>query len=568
MNWLLSPRIRSFIALAGAASLLLNLALIVPAIYMLQVFDRVFSSRSMETLVMLTALALLALALGFCMDRVRSLLLARAGRVVDEALSSRALAAVLTESACARLRADRTAVQDIARMRSFLASPAINALFDAPWLPVYLLVMFALHPALGWTAVGAALLLFALGCFTEHFVHADAERAITYGRAATLRIDALTRNAEVLVGMNMLGNALGGWQAAHRQAIAAQERMGDASASLAALGRTLRQLVQVAMLALGAWLVVAGNASPGIMVAATVLIARALQPVEQLIAGWKSLVEVRGAWKRLHGQLIDAVGEQTVRLPPLRGELSLERLMLVGDPQRPPLIKGVSLALAPGQCLGLIGPSASGKTTLLRLMLGLRTPNSGTVRLDGVDLAAWPREQSIGAIGYLPQDVELFAGTVAYNIARLGEIDSVRVIAAARLAGVHEMILGLPNAYETEVGEAGCGLSGGQRQRIALARAVYGNPMLVVLDEPNANLDSEGEEALSSAIDRLKQAAATVVLVSHRPALMRHVDKLAVLRDGALDLFGPREEVLARLVPGVVHPLRRPTTEIPQEARA
>jgi PrtD family type I secretion system ABC transporter len=568
MNWLLSPRIRSFIALAGAASLLLNLALIVPAIYMLQVFDRVFSSRSMETLVMLTALALLALALGFSMDRVRSLLLARAGRVVDETLSSQALAAVLRESACARLRADRTAVQDIARMRSFLASPAINALFDAPWLPIYLLVMFALHPALGWTAVGSALLLFTLGCFTEYFVHADAERAVSYGRAAALRIDALTRNAEVLVGMGMLGNALVGWRAAHRQAMAAQERMGDASAALAALGRTLRQLVQVAMLALGAWLVVAGNASPGIMVAATVLIARALQPVEQLIAGWKSLVEVRGAWKRLHGQLKDAAGEQTLRMPPIRGELSLERLVLIGDPQRPPVIKGVSLTLASGQCLGLIGPSASGKTTLLRLMLGLRAPSSGTMRLDGVDLAAWPREQLIGAIGYLPQDVELFAGTVAHNIARLGEIDSERVIAAARVAGVHEMILGLPNAYETEVGEAGCALSGGQRQRSALARAVYGNPMLVVLDEPNANLDSEGEEALSSAIDRLKQAGATVVLVSHRPALMRHADKLAVLRDGALDLFGPREEVLARLVPGVVHPLRRPATDIPQEARA
>ncbi len=568
MSWLLSPRIRSFIALAGAASLLLNLALVVPAIYMLEVFDRVFSSRSIETLVMLSALALLALVLGFCMDRARSLLLARAGRVVDEALSSQALAAVLSESACARLRADRSAVQDIARMRSFLASPAINALFDAPWLPIYLLVMFALHPALGWTAVASALLLFALGLFTEHFVRADAEQAVTHGRAAALRIDALTRNAEVLVGMGMLGNAMIGWQSAHRQAMAAQERMGDASAALAALGRTLRQLVQVAMLALGAWLVIGGNASPGIMVAATVLVARALQPVEQLIAGWKSLVEVRGAWKRLHSQVVNSPSEHALRLPPVRGELSLERVVLFADPQRPPVIKGVSLTLAPGQCLGLIGPSASGKTTLVRLMLGLRAPSSGTMRLDGVDLAGWPRDQLIGAVGYLPQDVELFAGTVAHNIARLGEIDSERVIEAARMAGVHEMILGLPNAYETEVGDAGCGLSGGQRQRIALARAVYGNPKLVVLDEPNANLDNEGEEALSAAINQLKQAGTAVVLVSHRPPLMRCADQLAVLRDGALDLFGPREQVLARLGLGTVHPLRRPSAGIPQEAQA
>ena len=568
MNWLLSPRIRSFIALAGGASLLLNLALVVPAIYMLEVFDRVFSSRSIETLVMLSALALLALILGFCMDRARTLLLARAGRVVDEALSRQALAAVLSESACARLHADRSAVQDIARMRSFLAGPAINALFDAPWLPIYLLVMFALHPALGWAAVVSALLLFVLGLFTEHFVRADTEQAVIHGRAAALRIDALTRNAEVLVGMGMLDNAMSRWQSAHRQAMAAQERVGDTSAALAALGRTLRQLVQVAMLALGAWLVVAGHASPGIMVAATVLIARALQPVEQLIAGWKSLVEVRGAWKRLHSQMVESTSEQALRLPPLRGELNVERVVLIADRQRPPVIKGVSVTLAPGECLGLIGPSASGKTTLLRLMLGLRAPTSGTVRLDGVDLAGWPRDQLIGAVGYLPQDVELFAGTVAHNIARLGEVDSERVIEAARIAGVHEMILGLPNAYETEVGDAGCGLSGGQRQRIALARAVYGSPKLVVLDEPNANLDSEGEEALSAAIDQLKQAGTTVVLVSHRPSLMRCADKLAVLRDGAVDLFGPRDQVLARLVPGVVHPLRRPSADIPQEAQA
>jgi PrtD family type I secretion system ABC transporter len=322
------------------------------------------------------------------------------------------------------------------------------------------------------------------------------------------------------------------------------------------------------MLALGAWLVVSGNASPGIMVAATVLVARALQPVEQLIAGWKSLVEVRGAWRRLHSQVVNSTSAQALRLPPVRGEVSLERVVLLADVQRPPVIKGVSLTLAPGECLGLVGPSASGKTTLVRLMLGLRVPNSGTVRLDGVDLAGWPRDQLIGAIGYLPQDVELFAGTVAHNIARLGEIDSEHVIEAARLAGVHDMILRLPSAYETEVGDAGSALSGGQRQRIALARAVYGSPKLVVLDEPNANLDSEGEEALSAGINQLKQAGTTVVLVSHRPSLMRCADKLAVLRDGSLDLFGPREQVLARLGLGTVHPLRRPGVDIPQEAQA
>ncbi|MDH3210185.1 MAG: type I secretion system permease/ATPase, partial [Burkholderiaceae bacterium] len=510
--------------------------------------------------------------LGFCMDRARGMLLRRAGRVVDEALSQQALTTVLTESATARLRADSTAVQDIARMRGFLASPAVSALFDAPWLPIYLLVIFALHPALGWTALVSAAVLFALGLFTERYVRGDAEQAVVDNRAAAQRIDALTRNAEVLVGMGMLDNAIRGWEGAHRQAMAAQERLGDASSTLAAVGRTVRQLVQVAMLALGAWLVLAGAASPGVMIAATILVARALQPVEHLIAGWKSLVEVRGAWKRLHDQVVDAPGKERLQLPPMSGTLSLDRVTLLGQAQRPPVIKGISLALAPGECLGLVGPSASGKTTLVRLMLGLRTPHAGTVRFDGVDLAAWPRDQLVGAVGYVPQDVELFAGTVAHNIARLGKVDSAHdseaVIAAAQLAGVHDMILRLPKAYETELGDAGNGLSGGQRQRIALARAVYGQPKLVVLDEPNANLDSEGEDALSSAIARLKQAGTTVVLVSHRPSLMRNADKVAVLREGALEIFGPREQVLARLSGATVLPMRRAEHDIPQEATA
>ena len=567
MNWMLLRPLRPYLTLAAIASLLLNVALIVPSLYMLQVFDRVFSSRSVETLVMLSLFALLALALAFCMDRGRGRLLARAGGRVDDALVAAALAAQLKAAACGPGVPQTTALPDIARLRHFLASPAVHALFDAPWLPVYLAVIFLLHPLLGWAALVSAAALFTLGLVSEALLRKDAEAVTAGQQRAAGRIDALTRNAEVLVGMHMLGHALATWALAHQALRRTQERLGDAGATLAAAGRLLRQMVQVGMLGLGAWLVVAGHASPGIMIAATLLVSRALQPVEQLIAGWKALLEVRAAWRRLQWQAVDPAAGPALQLPELRGALSLERVSLVGAPLRPPVIKGVSLALAPGECLGVVGASASGKTTLLRLMLGLRQPQVGSVRLDGVELAHWPATQLVGAIGYLPQDVELFAGTVAQNIARLGPVDSQAVLAAARLAGVHGLVSRLPNAYDTELGDGGAVLSGGQRQRIALARAVYGNPKLVLLDEPNASLDSEGEDALSAAIVALKEAGTTVVLVSHRPALMRHADTLAVLRDGAIDSLGPRDEVLARMSGAGVLPLRR-TAPVSPLARA
>lgn len=556
MRWLLAPSTRPYIATAALASLLLNLALLVPALYMLQVFDRVFTSRSVETLAMLTLLAVLALGLAFVMDRSRTLALAAAGRAVDAALAPAALEALLVDAATARGRVDQQAVHDVARLRGFLGGPAVQALFDAPWMPLYLVVIHALHPALGLTAALAAALLFGLGLLTERLLRGDTETAVAASQAAARQVETLARQAEVLLGMGMLGHALARWSERHARAMAAQSRAGDAHAALAALGRSLRQGVKVAMLGLGAWLVVAENASPGIMIAATVLVARALQPVDHLIAGWKSLLEVRAAWQRLSATPAGAGPASAVQLPRPRGELRLERASLLGAAGAPPILKSVSLVLPAGECLGLVGPSGSGKTSLLRLMLGLRAPQAGTVRLDGVDLAAWPRAQRDGAVGYLPQDVALFSGSVAQNIARLGPVDSDKVMLAARLAGVHELIARLPQAYDTEIGEDGVRLSGGQRQRIGLARALYGLPPLVLLDEPDAGLDGEGEQALDAAIEALKCAGSSVVLVSHRARLMRHADRLAVLRDGALEICGPREEVQARLAGRTVRPLR------------
>jgi PrtD family type I secretion system ABC transporter len=557
VSWLLSASLRPWVLLAAWASLVLNLALLVPSIYMLQVFDRVFASRSLETLVMLAALAGAALLLGWCMDRARTVLLLRAGLALDERLSLPALEAMLVDSAMAAGQVPRALLNDVARLRSFLASPAVQALFDAPWLPVYLLVITALNPLLGAAALASAVTLFALGFVSERLLRRDAAEAVQASQRAAHRVEALLRQAEVVLGLGMLGRALAWWGADHRAALAAQQRAGHAAAALAATGRALRQGVQVLMLTLGAWLVVAGHASPGVMVATTVLLGRALQPVEHLIAGWKALLDVRAAWQRLQVQRgADDEREAALRLPAPRGELCLERVSLLGSAGAAPLLKQASLALVPGECLGIVGPSGAGKTTLLRVMLGLRRPQAGTVRLDGVELHAWPREQLAEAFGYLPQDVQLFAGTVAQNIAQLGEVDAARVVEAARLAGVHEMIARLPQAYDSEIGEAGAVLSGGQRQRIGLARALYGAPRVLVLDEPDANLDAAGEQALRAAIDSLKQAGTAIVLVSHHPALMRHADRLAVLREGAIDCIGARDEVLARLSGRTVHTLR------------
>ena len=533
--------------LAGAASLLLNLALLMPSIYMMQVFDRVFSSRSVETLVMLSALAFLALALGYCMDIVRTRALGWSGRALDRRLSSAALASVLREAAGVAGRASTDALRDIAQLRAFLSGSGVQALFDAPWLPIYVLVICLMHPLLGLAAALGACMLVALAVLNERLLRGRAERSLRFSRDTTRHADALTRNAEAIIGMGMTRAAVASWETHHDRLLDAQAQLGQASSRLSAAARITRQGLQIVMLALGAWLVIDTHASPGIMVAATILLGRALQPVEQLIGGWKVLVEARGAWRRLSERPGVPLGQMGLELPAPAGRVEVERVIFSPVPLRAPLIKGVAFTLEAGESLGVIGPSASGKTTLIRLILGIWKPQAGVIRLDGADIARWDRDALGRHIGYLPQDVELFGGSVAENIARLGRVDSEQVVAAARLAHAHEMILRLPDGYDTQIGEAGAVLSGGQRQRIAFARALYGNPRLVVLDEPNANLDAQGEVALRAALGELKARGVTTIMVGHRPALMSQLDKLAVLKDGALEAFGPSAAILPRM---------------------
>jgi len=547
MKWLFAARLRPFVLLAGAASLVLNLALLVPLLYALQVFDRVFSSGGSETPVMLSLASLLALLLAYTMDTARGRALAWAGRLFDERLSLTALSSLLRQAAASG-RADHHVLRDIAQLRGFLSSPCIHALFDAPWLPVYLLLIGLMHPLLGVAAALGALCLIGLNLLTERLTRERAAATLHAARDADQQAQALTRHAEVIVGMGMMGPALASWQSRQSTLLDAQDRLDAVSRRLAATARTSRQALQLLMLGLGAWLVAGTHASPGIMVAATLLLGRALQPVEQLICSWKALVDARGAWQRMQQRSAPEPASNIV-MPVPNGELNAESVVFSATPGRAALIRGLSFQLDAGESLGIVGTSASGKTTLLRLLLGILKPQAGAVRIDGADVTRWERSAWGPCVGYLPQDVQLFAGTVAENIARLGAVDSHQVIEAAQLAHAHEMIRRLPQGYDTPVGDAGAALSGGQRQRIALARALYGDPRLVVLDEPSAHLDAEGEQALVEALKTLKLRRVAVVMASHRPALMQQLDKVAVLRDGVFDALGPATAVLARLQP-------------------
>lgn len=551
MSWLFVKRLRSFVALAGLVSLVLNVALLMPAIYMMQVFDRVLASGSVETLVMLGLITLVFLALGFFLDAVRVRALAYAGRSLDRALAPSAIRSSLEQGAAGAGRNDTDVLRDISQLRAFLNGPAVLALFDSPWLTIYLLLITLMHPSLGLAATIGAITLVALGVLTEWLTRERAEQVVGQSRSTMRLAEKLTRNAEAVVGMGMMRAAVSRWSEQHEQLLALQERHVQSTSTLAALARASRQVLQVVMLGIGAWLVVDMQASAGVMIAATILVSRALQPVEHLISGWRVMIDARAAWRRLKERAVCTRHATSVALPAPTGRIEVAKLTYAFNPTRPALIRNVSFSLAAGESLGVLGPSASGKTTLIRLLLGLRQPQAGVVRLDGADISRWDRDALGAYIGYLPQDIELFAGTVAENIARLGDTRgaeaSERIVRAAQLAHAHEMILQLPDGYDTQIGEGGAVLSGGQRQRIALARALYGDPRLVVLDEPNANLDTAGEAALLAALADLKQRGVTVIMVSHNPALLAALDKILVLKHGALEMFGPSAAVLARL---------------------
>ena len=533
---------------AGGFSLVLNVLMLVPALFMLQVFDRVLTSRSIETLVMLAVLSVGALLFMAYLDVIRARLLTAAAVSLERLLGPRILADMIRRNAAPGAGEALHGLRDVNSLRAFLTGPGILSLFDAPWVVIYVLIIFLFHPLLGIVALLGALIMFGLGMLNEKLSRQPLEAMQLESRKAGRFADQSIANAEVARALGMVESLARGWESHSRKGLENQLQANRAASVLTSSTRFMRQLLQVAMLGVGAWLVIEQLATSGVMIAATILLGRALAPVETAIAGWKGLVDARSAYGRLNQILAAEPRDEAVtELPAPKGELAVERAIFGFRGQERPVIKQVSFRLNAGQALAIVGPSAAGKSTLARLIVGLWKPLSGTVRLDNSDISSWPRQRLGPYVGYLPQDVELFAGTVSQNIARMGEVNSTAVVEAGKWAGVHEMVLHLPQGYDTPIGEGGAFLSAGQRQRVALARALYGSPRLVVLDEPNSNLDAEGEGALIEAIRRMKAEGVTLVIVTHRSRLLTVMDQILVLQDGAVQKMGPPSEVLARL---------------------
>ncbi len=539
---------RSEFVTVGVFSGVANLLQLTVSIYMMQVFDRVLATRNLDTLLYLTVITVAAIGLLALLEAVRSLVMQRIGQWLERRVAPEGFARAL-ESQLRGRPYRMEALRDLAVVRGYLGSPGALAIYDVPWVPVFLAVIFLLHPVLGMIALAGAVILFALTLISELITSALLRRAGTAAMASQRRAEAMMRNAEVIDSMGMLPAVMGRWQESQAELAPATAKAADRAAVLVALTKFFRLAVQVAILGAGAYLVLQQELTSGASIAGSIIMGRALAPVEQLIGGWKQLVQARQSWKRLKGFLaLPRIRPQGIRLPAPLGRLAVERVSYAFPGQQAAMIKGVAFGLEPGESLAIIGPSAAGKTTLIRLLTGSLQPSLGAVRLDGADVFTWLREDFGRHVGYLPQDVELFDGSVARNIARMTDGEPEAIFAAARIAGCHEMILRLPQGYDTEIGEGGQHLSGGQRQLIGLARAVYGAPKLVVLDEPNSNLDGDSEAALIQGLDGLKAQGCTLVLVSHRPALVQGVDKVLVLKDGAAEMFGPRAEVLKKLM--------------------
>lgn len=538
----------SFISV-GFFSLFINALMLVPIFYMLQVYGRVLSSRSLTTLAMLTLImTLLVVTLG-SLEWVRSRIMVRVSTRLDVLLSRQVYKASFKRALdSGGMDASAQSLNDLTGLRQFLSGNGLFAFFDAPWLPIYIAVMFLFHPWFGWVATGSALLLLLLAFINERLTGPALAQANKEHIGATLYTTKNLRNAEVIESMGMLETLMDRWGRRQRNVLLLQSRASDRGAIVSTISKSFRILVQSLVLGLGAYLAVEQQLGVGLVFAGSVLLGRALAPIDLIIGSWKGFIAARSQYARLNDILDKQLAQpERMSLPAPQGHVQVENLVVTAPGSKTPIIKNISFSVPAGCMVGIIGPSAAGKSTLARALMGVWVPQHGVVRLDGADISAWDKHELGPHIGYLPQDIELFEGSVSENIARFAEVDSEKVILAARTAGVHEMILLLPDGYDTVIGSEGVMLSGGQRQRIGLARALYGNPRLIVLDEPNSNLDEVGDRALAAAIQQLKRNGATLFVITHRTNIVSQLDRLMVMTDGVISLYGPRDHVLAKL---------------------
>lgn len=535
---------KSFI-MVGLFSMFINILMLVPPLYMLQLYDRVLGSRSQDTLIMLTLIVVVLFITMGLLEVVRSRVLVRVGNKLDSMLSQRIFDNLFELERKAPGRSSSMPLNDLTQVRQFMTGNGLFAFFDAPWMPIYIIVLFIFHPAFGFFAIFAAIVLVGITIANEYSTKDKLAEANNLSRASTIYVDSNIRNAEVVNAMGMRNNISKVWADKYYGFLNAQNIASDSAGVWSNLSKSLRVMFQSLILGLGAYLAINMEVTPGMMIAASIIMGRALAPLDLIIGSWKGFSSARSSYERIEGLLNDfPKDKEYMQLPAPKGEITLENVVVIPPSGTVPSLKGISMKIEKGDVVGIIGPSAAGKSSLARVMLGLWPLSNGVARIDKADISQWDREDLGKYVGYLPQDIELFEGTVSQNIARFGEVEPEKVVEAASKAGVHEMILKLNEGYDTKIGPGGASLSGGQRQRIGLARALYNNPVFVVLDEPNSNLDDVGEAALVEAIKTLRAGGTTVVIITHRTNVLQATNKLALINNGVLELYGNTNDVL------------------------
>jgi PrtD family type I secretion system ABC transporter len=550
VNKLLKACYTAFLA-AGVFSFAVNLLMLTLPVFMFQVFDRVLASRSMSTLFLLLLMAGMALGVQAALDAVRAFSFVRISGWIDRRVGPMLLSSIIVDALDRGKQPNSNPLRSLGTLRMFLTGPGMLTMLDVPWVPIFLILIFIVNPAMGWAAVAGAVVMFILGVMNDRLTRSALNEAQEYSSKAFQAAESAVRNAAVVESMGMRQNILARWHKENEQVLTLQSKASDRAAVFQAVSKSMRMLIQMIIMSVAVTQIIDPNTSmtPGMMIACVLILGRALQPVEMGIGQARPLIEAIAAYRVVEETLRNAQSRiQGMELPPPEGHIVVENVGFQPGGVPKPILQRIAFDVHPGEALGIIGPSAAGKSTLARLLVGVEKPTVGHVRIDGSDAYDWNADELGRHVGFMPQDSELFTGSVADNVARLAEgAKPEDIIKASKAAGLHDMVLRLPEGYDTQIGNAGAILSGGQRQRVALARALYGDPTIVVLDEPNASLDASGDDALMSAILALKQTGTTVVMVTHRPQSLVHMDKVLILQNGVIQKYGPRDEVLGFL---------------------